>query len=113
MSANLKNPQQFILVQNQTLTFMEASSSSSSSSTMYDVPTTLLDSFRNAFGHGGKRKIMADGVPNCPKIVVMVIAIWNLVMLKAPYVSEEEIIKVCAFCSTNSTVCLTSQKGLD
>jgi hypothetical protein len=71
---------------------MEASSSSSSS-TMYDVPTTLLGSFQNPFGHGSK-KIMANGVPNCQRFV-MVIAIWNLVMLKAPYVSEEEIIKVC------------------
>jgi hypothetical protein len=52
MSANLKTSQ-FILVQNQTLTFMEASSSSSS--TMYDVPTTLLGSFQNPFGHGSKQ----------------------------------------------------------
>ncbi len=61
MSANLKTPTQFILMQNQTLTFMEASSSSSTTTTMYDVPTLLLELFLepNPFGHGDK--IMADG----------------------------------------------------
>ncbi len=76
MSANLKTLQ-FILVQNQTLTFMEASFSSSSSSTMYDVPT-LLGSFPNPLvmvaNHGSWIPITK---------IVMVIAIWNLVMLSS------------------------------
>jgi len=30
---------------------------------MYDVPTTLLDSFWNPFGHGGKKKSWLMGYP--------------------------------------------------
>jgi hypothetical protein len=37
-----KNPTQFILVQNQTLTFMEASSSSTTTTMYYDVPSLLV-----------------------------------------------------------------------
>jgi hypothetical protein len=64
-----KKPNNFILVQNQTLTFIEASSCSST--IMYDVPT-LLGSFRNPFSLVMVAKIMADGYTNYKRLL------WSL-----------------------------------